>query len=127
MERVLGMPAPKSPKPKPPRRTAPKPAPQRIQIVAPAPIIDCGRFAATAEALETGTGEEAHQAALEPELLEAVGRHPDRRRATTMDRELHVDADPQRARFGTWYELFPRSWGGLQGVTKRIPELAELG
>ena len=65
--------------------------------------------------------------ALDPELFAAIERHPDRSRATTMDRELHVDVDPVKARFGTWYELFPRSWGGLQGVTKQLPELARLG
>ncbi len=70
---------------------------------------------------------ERHRAALDPELLEAVGRHPDRSRATTMDRTLHLDADPERARFAAWYELFPRSWGGLKGVRERIPELADLG
>ena len=31
------------------------------------------------------------------------------------------------ARFGAWYELFPRSWGGLDGVRRRLPALAELG
>jgi starch synthase (maltosyl-transferring) len=31
------------------------------------------------------------------------------------------------ARFGSWYELFPRSWGGFQGVTEVLPALAELG
>ena len=40
---------------------------------------------------------------------------------------LHVDVDRVRARFGAWYELFPRSWGGLQGVAEAVPELAELG
>ncbi len=65
--------------------------------------------------------------ALALELQEAVQRNPDRSRSTTMERRLHVDVDPVRARFGAWYELFPRSWGGLTGVTERIPELAELG
>ena len=32
-----------------------------------------------------------------------------------------------RARFGAWYELFPRSWGGFKGVQKVLPQLAELG
>jgi starch synthase (maltosyl-transferring) len=32
-----------------------------------------------------------------------------------------------RARFGSWYELFPRSWGGFAGVEKVLPQLAELG
>ena len=38
-----------------------------------------------------------------------------------------VDVDPERARFGSWYELFPRSWGGFKGVEKVLPALAELG
>jgi len=40
---------------------------------------------------------------------------------------LEVDVDRERARFGAWYELFPRSWGGFRGVEKMLPELAELG
>jgi starch synthase (maltosyl-transferring) len=38
-----------------------------------------------------------------------------------------VDVDRERARFGSWYELFPRSWGGFRGVTDVLPDLAELG
>jgi len=68
-----------------------------------------------------------HEAALDPELLEAVSRHPDRSRSTVMPDSLHVDVDRERARFGAWYELFPRSWGGFGGVAAQIPELAELG
>ncbi len=67
------------------------------------------------------------EVALDPELFAAIERYPDRSRSTTMDRELHVDVDPVRARFGAWYELFPRSWGGLKGVERRVPELAALG
>ena len=40
---------------------------------------------------------------------------------------LEVDVDRERARFGAWYELFPRSWGGFAGVAQVLPELAELG
>jgi starch synthase (maltosyl-transferring) len=65
--------------------------------------------------------------ALDPELFVAIERYPDRSRSTTMERSLHVDVDPVRGRFGTWYELFPRSWGGLPGVTTQLPELARLG
>jgi starch synthase (maltosyl-transferring) len=65
--------------------------------------------------------------ALDHELFMAIARYPDRTSSTTMERELYVDVDPVRARFGTWYELFPRSWGGLEGVTAQIPELATLG
>jgi starch synthase (maltosyl-transferring) len=38
-----------------------------------------------------------------------------------------IDVDRERARFGSWYELFPRSWGGLRGVEDVLPQLAELG
>jgi starch synthase (maltosyl-transferring) len=67
------------------------------------------------------------QTALDPELAEVVERNPDRGRSTVMAQRLHVDVDPVRARVGAWYELFPRSWGGFEGVRQRIPELAELG
>jgi len=67
------------------------------------------------------------EAALDMRLLEAVQRHPDRGDATTLERRLQVDVDRERARFGSWYELFPRSWGGLTGVADQVPELAELG
>jgi starch synthase (maltosyl-transferring) len=38
-----------------------------------------------------------------------------------------VDVDRELARFGSWYELFPRSWGGFRGVVEVLPELARLG
>ena len=34
---------------------------------------------------------------------------------------------PPRAAFGAWYELFPRSFGGLRGAAGQVPRLAELG
>jgi starch synthase (maltosyl-transferring) len=38
-----------------------------------------------------------------------------------------IDADRILARFGSWYELFPRSWGGFKGVRAQLPRFAELG
>src|SRR5439155_14204817 len=38
-----------------------------------------------------------------------------------------IDVDRELARFGAWYELFPRSWGGFRGVIDVLPKLAELG
>jgi starch synthase (maltosyl-transferring) len=38
-----------------------------------------------------------------------------------------VDVDRELARFGSWYELFPRSWGGFAGVRELLPRFAELG
>ena len=51
----------------------------------------------------------------------------DRHGKTTLERALEVDVERERARFGAWYELFPRSWGGFRGVERVIPQLAELG
>ena len=38
-----------------------------------------------------------------------------------------VDVDRVLGRFGSWYELFPRSWGGFVGVRELLPRFAELG
>ncbi|HZQ81653.1 MAG TPA: alpha-1,4-glucan--maltose-1-phosphate maltosyltransferase [Gaiellaceae bacterium] len=40
---------------------------------------------------------------------------------------VEVAVDRELARFGAWYELFPRSWGGFTGVAEVLPKLAELG
>jgi starch synthase (maltosyl-transferring) len=40
---------------------------------------------------------------------------------------LEVDVDRELARFGSWYELFPRSYGGFRGVAEVLPQLADLG
>jgi len=54
--------------------------------------------------------------------------------STASDREeatragpFALDVDPELARFGAWYELFPRSFGGFAGVEKVLPQLAALG
>ena len=35
--------------------------------------------------------------------------------------------DRERASVGAWYELFPRSFGGLRGAAAQVPRLAEMG
>ncbi|MDE3130031.1 MAG: alpha-1,4-glucan--maltose-1-phosphate maltosyltransferase [Acidobacteriota bacterium] len=65
-------------------------------------------------------------AALGDELYAIAARHEPRVGLTTLG-PLPVRVDRQRAHFGSWYELFPRSWGGLQGVERQLPRLAELG
>src|SRR5205823_9696450 len=47
--------------------------------------------------------------ALSEETAALVRRFPDREHATSFERELRVVVDRLRARFSTWYELFPRS------------------
>ena len=72
-------------------------------------------------------GPAKHDVALGPELLEAVERMQERRDAVSLEQPLTIEVDRIRARFSSWYELFPRSWGGLAGVEKRLEDLAELG
>ena len=45
----------------------------------------------------------------------------------SLDPPQIIEVDRLRARFGAWYEMFPRSWGGLGGVQRELPRLAELG
>lgn len=61
-------------------------------------------------------------------------RYPDRSLATRFERELVVWAEPVRARYGAWYELFPRSAGSdgkrhgtLRDVEAQLPRIAEMG
>jgi starch synthase (maltosyl-transferring) len=89
---------------------------------------DATLIADALEAIDSAdpSAEEKLDHALDPELLAAVQRHPDRRDFATGN-PLSVVAERERARFGSWYELFPRSWGGFDGVRAQLPKLADLG
>jgi len=72
--------------------------------------------------------------ALDDEYADLARRHPDRRHAVRHPVELPLVADRERARFSTWYELFPRSAGtepGVHGTFKdveaRLPAIAAMG
>lgn len=78
--------------------------------------------------------EERLQYALGEELAAMVARYPDRELAVTYDKELEVVVDHQRARFSTWYELFPRSCspipgqhGTLKDCQAELPRIAAMG
>ena len=49
------------------------------------------------------------------------------RKGASHSAPLPVEVERERARAGAWYELFPRSWGGLRGVVDAVPALAEHG
>ena len=66
-------------------------------------------------------------AALGEELDAAVEACQSRLEGTTHAPNLEIEVDRVLARFGSWYELFPRSFGGFTGVAKQIPTLKELG
>jgi starch synthase (maltosyl-transferring) len=85
------------------------------------------------EAGQADLGSELQEGALLLKALELdvdaalASTESDRSETTGLVRTLAVDADRERARFGAWYELFPRSWGGFAGVEQLLPELAKLG
>ena len=62
-----------------------------------------------------------------PTLAEALAAEAGDRSGEVVSATLSVDVDRELARFGAWYELFPRSWGGFRGVADVLPELARLG
>ncbi len=64
--------------------------------------------------------------ALGEELAAAMDQspeRPDRSRSGV----YRLDVDRERATFGAWYELFPRSWGGFSGIEAALPAFAKLG
>jgi starch synthase (maltosyl-transferring) len=68
------------------------------------------------------------------EVREIMGSHPDRSASTIYPRKLEVVVDRERAVYGAWYEMFPRSQGTVPGRSatfeeceKRLPEIAGMG
>jgi starch synthase (maltosyl-transferring) len=51
-------------------------------------------------------------------------RNPDRSRSTTYPRVLQIEVERERARFGAWYEMFPRSWGPTDARSGTFREAA---
>jgi starch synthase (maltosyl-transferring) len=58
---------------------------------------------------------------------EALAAETKERSEKRWSETLPIDVDRERGAFGSWYELFPRSWGGFAGVERVLPQLAELG
>ncbi|RZI83992.1 MAG: alpha-1,4-glucan--maltose-1-phosphate maltosyltransferase [Rubrivivax sp.] len=72
--------------------------------------------------------------ALDDVQAEIARRHPDLQFATRLPTELPLVADRPRARYSTWYELFPRSTSSTPGqhgtfrdVMQRLPYVADMG
>ncbi|HEU6449078.1 MAG TPA: alpha-1,4-glucan--maltose-1-phosphate maltosyltransferase [Verrucomicrobiae bacterium] len=65
--------------------------------------------------------------ALDKALAGLMNRHAGRKLASVYEKELRVVVDRELARFGAWYELFPRSFGGFHGCVKQLPRLAKMG
>jgi starch synthase (maltosyl-transferring) len=72
--------------------------------------------------------------ALSPQLAELVERNDPRWDLQAFEVEIPVWVDRERARFGSWYEMFPRSCGSdpHRGATfreaeERLPDIAAMG
>ena len=103
-------------------RRAPKSARQKMR-----------ELAGTLQAKEM-TDRAKVQIALGEQLSKLVNKYPDRRFATIYPRELLVVVDREKARFGTWYEMFPRSCtpepgrhGTLKDCERHLPYIAAMG
>ncbi|RRA47334.1 alpha-1,4-glucan--maltose-1-phosphate maltosyltransferase [Acidipila sp. EB88] len=91
---------------------------------------------APAEAVDSAGTQRATLAApgLASDLLALVTRYPNTALETRHARTLLVEVDRERARYSTWYELFPRSagpdaqtHGTLADVEGKLPYLKKLG
>ena len=72
--------------------------------------------------------------AMSEEVQPLMGRYPDRRFATRYPHDLVVVVDRPKARFSTWYEIFPRSCatelgrhGSFKEFAGRLPYIASMG
>jgi starch synthase (maltosyl-transferring) len=90
--------------------------------------------AALQQAARELAGKRAEESALSAELAALMARNPDRGTATRYSRELAVTVDRERARYGSWYEMFPRSasedpgrHGTFADVEARLPYVAGMG
>jgi starch synthase (maltosyl-transferring) len=84
--------------------------------------------------LATASAERAHLVLDNEPLTRLMAAYPDRRFATTYPRQLPVVVDRERARFSTWYEMFPRScapipgrYGTFKDCEARLPYIAQMG
>ncbi len=95
---------------------------------------DARVLAGLARSLEQGRDLDARlRLALDDELAQLMDRHTDRA-AACRHRELAVAVDRERARFSSWYEMFPRSCSPVPGrhgtfrdLAERLPYVAEMG
>lgn len=72
--------------------------------------------------------------ALDEELLSVMQRNPERHLVSRCEKLLGVIVDREKARFSTWYEVFPRSCSPIPGrhatlrdCEARLPYIASMG
>ncbi|MDQ3946384.1 MAG: alpha-1,4-glucan--maltose-1-phosphate maltosyltransferase [Actinomycetota bacterium] len=89
---------------------------------------DQARVAAAAACLrDTGIPVDGRLAgAFDPGLVELLAEVPDPG-DLVRSRPQPLWVDRERALVGAWYELFPRSYGGLRGAARQFPRVAGMG
>ena len=89
---------------------------------------DAARLNALAKSLRSGKTESA-----DGQAGDLMRRYAERDFATTYARELEVLVEPEKARFSTWFELFPRSTGPasrhgtFKDVERLLPQIGSMG
>jgi starch synthase (maltosyl-transferring) len=78
--------------------------------------------------------EKAFKISESDELVRLMDEFPELEAATSYERELRVEVDRERARFSSWYEMFPRSCtndvarhGTFRGCIQRLDYIAAMG
>jgi starch synthase (maltosyl-transferring) len=76
----------------------------------------------------------AARVALDETLAVTVNKYPDRRFQASYEKELEIVVDRERASYGSWYEMFPRSCttdparhGTFEDCIERLPYIAGMG
>jgi starch synthase (maltosyl-transferring) len=76
----------------------------------------------------------AISSAKDEDLFRLMAMHPDRSVAASYGKNLVVEVDREKAGFGAWYEMFPRSCAPesgrhatFQDCIERLPYVAEMG
>ena len=94
---------------------------------------DKTKLDAYAASLRPNTGRISARA-LDDELSALMEKYPDRRSVAAYDKQLRVTVDRSKARFSTWYEMFPRSsateaarHGNFKDCEGRLPYVASMG
>jgi starch synthase (maltosyl-transferring) len=87
-----------------------------------------------ASRLRQAEGRERAAIPFEETLLEIIQRYPSRRFSSRYEKHLNVTVDREKARFSTWYEVFPRSCSSQPGrhgtfreCEQRLPYIASMG
>lgn len=95
---------------------------------------DQERLRATMLNIQEGPQDVALHLLMDAEIAAVVQRNPDRTTATVFAPALEIFVDRERARFSTWYELFPRSYAAAPGAhgtfrdaAARLPAVRDMG